>query len=381
MLFRFLSLLLVSVVVLPLAMNGQVTAQQASSMPGPRIHLITLHDQTDQEWAGSYNANIGKITTLFLNNVPNSELTITHIVKGPNSRPKSCPTHSSGIRRLTRGECSQGNCEFFIAYHDNSFFPSEFHLTEKPLVKNFSGTRNSDLVKNALRSALNEIKVNTNDTVVFYYTGHGEKEIISGNLMYGFKAPLARNNAGNTRLQPDKLRSLDVRRTIETKNPRLLVIWSDCCSGYVGTDLGLEERVVPRVRESVSDTCLNGANFFGIDPAFDNLFFKVSGVVEVVASEPGKNAVLYESYGHNNRRERVYFDVGSVFTTAICETFYADIRNWHDFRTQLTQCAKDHYQEKLREKESRTSPLGTTNREDNIGDHAPYFPDGLNGLK
>ena len=120
-----------------------------------------------------------------------------------------------------------------------------------------------DDLGNKLLAAIDTCPSGPDDTIVFFYSGHG-----------------AHDERGHFLLMPDQKTSLSRQTVIERiqrKNPRLAVVITDSCANLVdrgllaGPALALEQP--PRVA-----------------PLFDSLFFRASGLVDVNSSTEGQVA-------------------------------------------------------------------------------------------
>ncbi|MCM2375076.1 caspase family protein [Aporhodopirellula aestuarii] len=133
-----------------------------------------------------------------------------------------------------------------------------------------------------IMSYLAEVNVRPNDTLLFYYSGHGAADD-KGHYFH---------------LAGGKLYRDDVRRAMETKSARLNVLLSDCCNlredGF--------SYFAPGIRESPP---------LRAKPIFEALLLRPTGWVDLNASSPGEGAF----FGSDDPEKGGF--PGSLFTTAL----------------------------------------------------------------
>lgn len=113
------------------------------------------------------------------------------------------------------------------------------------------------------------------DTVVFYYSGHGGfDETSHGHMFFPSQKNMYRK---------------DVREAIAQKNPRLAVIISDTCSVFIKVPVPPPSAGAPHLEEPT--------------PIFQALFFRPQGLVDIGSTQPGQ-----EAWGDSN---------GGLFTRSL----------------------------------------------------------------
>ena len=124
-------------------------------------------------------------------------------------------------------------------------------------------------MKQKLLGAIDNCPAGSEDTVVFFYSGHG-----------------AHDNQGHYLLMPDQRSTLSrktILERIQRKNPRLAVVITDSCSTQV--DRGL---LGPRPSIEPPDA---------VSPLFDELFFRAEGVADFNSCTEGQFAAGPEGGG------------------------------------------------------------------------------------
>lgn len=165
----------------------------------------------------------------------------------------------------------------------------------------------STLTLEGMLQAVERLNVAPNDTVVFYYSGHGAFDANGGKQFFELS-----NNRG-------KLYRETLLAKMEEKKPRLAVLLSDCCNNVINTVPGVREvGVTPQIRAP--------GNF---SPLFENLFVFCSGVVDVTSSRPGEFSFTINSKD------------GSIFTKALIDVANQSKANdsmyWQVFHDSLSR--------------------------------------------
>lgn len=140
---------------------------------------------------------------------------------------------------------------------------------------------------NILRQIEN-LDVNSDDAILFYYSGHGFYET-GGRGTFITPPP----DGGN------RFYLSTVDRALEAKHPRFRAVIFDCCSV---TPEGPLAHPAPIEQEAAE-----------ISPLFQSLFFDSQGSVILVSSKPGEYALCHVPL-FGRRREDPSFTYGSLFT-------------------------------------------------------------------
>ena len=129
------------------------------------------------------------------------------------------------------------------------------------------------------------LPVGANDAVLFYYSGHGG---------YDATGQFFSLERGTTRLYRHV-----VRAAIESKQPRLGVLISDCCYAFL---------------PDPNPSGVAPALFAQTKPLFDELFFRARGLVDITSSQPGEISSCYLDDAD-----------GSIFTKSLSDILW-DVR-------------------------------------------------------
>lgn len=160
------------------------------------------------------------------------------------------------------------------------------------------------------------LHVGPNDALLFYYTGHGSiRQGGVGDAAYTFelqsdghpgKAPLARS---------------DVRKAMEAKNPRLIVILSDCCSNRLD---------LPAPRQVGTFAVALPGPVTATSPLMQSLFFDTTGTVSITAAT--KDVAVCDA------------EIGGYFTYSLFNTVgktSGKPLNWTEFYDKLKMATPD----------------------------------------
>ena len=139
------------------------------------------------------------------------------------------------------------------------------------------------MAPSGMLAAVNNLNVDSNDTIVFYYSGHGSFDV--GTQRQFFNLTRGGNLYRETLLT-----------AIKEKAPRLTVLLTDCCNNNV---------TVAGTRSAERLVFHSGRTPNSFSPLFENLFLFCTGVVDITSSKPGE-------YSFATQR-------GSTFTTPLVE--------------------------------------------------------------
>lgn len=131
----------------------------------------------------------------------------------------------------------------------------------------------------SVRAALAKLRPEPNDTVVFYYTGHGGLDDRGSHFLM---------NGG-------KLYRDEVRAALQHMKPRLTVLLTDCCNSR-SDGIAIGYRDAFKSPEVISPLC-------------HSLLIEPSGLVDVNSSAPGESAFFSEEHK------------GSIFTQTAMQWF------------------------------------------------------------
>ena len=136
-----------------------------------------------------------------------------------------------------------------------------------------------------IRQALLDMKVNANDAILFYYSGHGSADDKGHYLAFAH----------------GKLYREELLKLLTAKGARLVALITDCCStrsdGYVYMAPNFE---IPDRRSPT--------------PLFQKLFFDTRGLVDINSASPGESA-FFAPYREDETTGQHGSD-GSIFTIA-----------------------------------------------------------------
>lgn len=154
------------------------------------------------------------------------------------------------------------------------------------------------VTKNNILDAIRNLNVKSSDTIVFYYSGHGAYDD------YGHFFSLS-NKLPNSNYE--RIYFKEVQDEVKKKNPLLAVFLRDCCNVFQKSPPGVRARepeITPRPLPFAEE----------ISPLYDELFFKTTGIIDIIAAKKGQYAWCTED--------------GGCFT----QSFYWTLRNYRQVR-------------------------------------------------
>lgn len=163
-----------------------------------------------------------------------------------------------------------------------------------------------NLTADRTRSLLSNLQVASDDVVYFYYSGHG------GNPGYSIWPTLYYTNTTGL---GDEVSFDEVVQTLRPKNPRLLIVLTDCCNNYMWDSGYPVSRPLP---------------FGSADrQSFRHLFLDFQGTILITSSSPGE-------YGFGAT------GWGGVFSYSFMDSFYYLARSgqmvtWETLLTRATE--------------------------------------------
>ena len=168
--------------------------------------------------------------------------------------------------------------------------------------------RGNQLVKDDILREIRNLNVKPEDTIFFFYSGHGAFDSAQGQYF----ALASREQV---------LRS-DVLAAMKSKKVRLSILISDCC--YTQADLAAKharplQQVVPRGQREMK----------GVKPLVEKLFFEAKGVVDMTAAEKGTYGFIYP----DGAKEENGVNKGSVFTWNLRKVMTTEMyasKNWKE---------------------------------------------------
>jgi hypothetical protein len=133
-----------------------------------------------------------------------------------------------------------------------------------------------------VREHIAQLPVGANDSVLFYWTGHGGIGPEGHALCFW-------------RGRPGILYRAELRRLLEAKRPRMLSIVTDCCSNYPGVQLQpAKPGPTPVVgRQAVTATDARSLNW----ETLRALFLRPRGIVDITAAQDGMTSTSVEGLG------------------------------------------------------------------------------------
>jgi hypothetical protein len=140
---------------------------------------------------------------------------------------------------------------------------------------------------------IRNIRVGNNDTVLFYYSGYGTMNTNNNNaLTYCIVQEVGEGSVPTKHTFIAKKSIIDL---LQAKNPRLIVVLSDCCS------------VKSKIPNSPTNK-MSSISYAEITlPLYHSLFFESKGLVDINGAQDGKPSLWYSTRSK-----------GLIFTNAFC---------------------------------------------------------------
>jgi len=158
---------------------------------------------------------------------------------------------------------------------------------------------------NGMLQAVDQLPVAPNDTIVFFYSGHGSFDASTGRQYL---------EQATGKLYRDELLA-----RIERRKPRLSVLLTDCCNNIVND--------VPGSRKAGAAPYVQVPNSFS--PLFENLFVDCTGTADLTSSQPGELSFV------------INVEDGSIFTQAFVDVVRQNRTNgdmyWRSFTDGLSR--------------------------------------------
>lgn len=168
--------------------------------------------------------------------------------------------------------------------------------------------RESSATADRINKALNEISVNKDDVIIFFYAGHSYHPSSKKSTPW----PTIVFSSSSKSLPYD-----NVIKTLENKKPRLLLTIADSCNHFLSRDA--EERYEARASK---------ADSYVLEHNYKQLFLDTSGKILVVSASPGES-----SWGGKS---------GGIFTNAFLSKLNAAVEshNGIDWKDILKDASK-----------------------------------------
>ncbi|GHT37996.1 hypothetical protein FACS189427_11740 [Planctomycetales bacterium] len=192
----------------------------------------------------------------------------------------------------------------------------------------YGNIQDGSVSKENILKVIRELKVEPDDTVMFYYSGHGAADTQTYELFYTITAA--------DKQQKFHLKKDDVLKEILRHSPRLAVVVSDCCSGFTGYKPAQPEPNLPRRAEQ------DDVRSEKISALCRSLFFDASGVVDFTGAQDGllgftinaRKQTIYLQDADGKLQEYPRAENGSALTFALCDAL-AEYKHtslkWNDF--------------------------------------------------
>jgi hypothetical protein len=167
-------------------------------------------------------------------------------------------------------------------------------------------------------NAIRNLKTQPNDTIIFYYIGHGNYD--------SEKKATWLDLSGSTKSRI--LYDFQILQELKMKDVRLGVVILDCCN----------REMAPPFRFGTAPAIDRGLQF--PDPLADQLFFKTSGLIMIQSSAPNEYAIVKAA---NTQPKEI--PTGSIFTSSFLRTLKINRfgrKNWTSIMNE-TQYSVDKY--------------------------------------
>jgi hypothetical protein len=207
--------------------------------------------------------------------------------------------------------------------------------------------RQTHYILKKILELLGNMRVNKNDTVIFYYTGHGALDQNRG-LFYTITDPARPYKNDNDQGTVNHLLKENVLRAIQKHSPRLIVIVSDCCSSFHLYQDGIVDGF-SKARAPDGDSPL---------PLFQKLFLESRGVVDFTSGQDGKVTFVWND------------STGPFMTYVLCEQLYSNSDRrltWAQFFPVVQRETAEY--SKRRRTQNANDPVWKK-----YGDHIPQVP-------
>jgi len=187
------------------------------------------------------------------------------------------------------------------------------------------------LTKENILQEICNLNVNSDDTIFFFYSGHGafDPKVAQNDGQYFALASYIQNR--ETEKPVFRYEILD---TMKSKNVRLSILISDCCFNEAELPTHLRPPQLPQSRGEMK----------ALKPLVEKLFFEAKGVVDITASEKGSYGFIYpkESRIENGVNK------GSVFTWNLHKTLTTEMyasKDWKQIFELVRENTNKDYQQ------------------------------------
>ena len=165
----------------------------------------------------------------------------------------------------------------------------------------------------AIAKALDQIDIQPNDAIVFYYTGHGAYDATNGQFM---EIPrLGENRYVSRTAIRDKLKGL-----VDARQIRLAVLMTDMCN--LQKIINVPPWPMPGVGAAA------GIPADDDDPIFKALFVESVGFVDVTSASANEGAAIYPKFVSVNNQ----MADGSIFSTVVTDFMAANYNQRFSWR-------------------------------------------------
>ena len=179
------------------------------------------------------------------------------------------------------------------------------------------------LTKNDMLQAIRNLNANSDDAIVFFFSGHGAIDSVAGQYFH----------LGSG----DQVFRSEILDALKSQRARLTVLVSDCCSNRHDVEPSVRPRP-PRVQSR------GVGEIKGIRPLIETLFFEASGVVNITAAEDGTYGFIYPS----DSRYEGDTHKGSVFTWNFRGVLNAEMntsKNWRQIFPLVREATNEDYKQ------------------------------------
>jgi len=198
-------------------------------------------------------------------------------------------------------------CDTHAVLIEASVAADHYHITKEikkickytklqPKIKEFTGVN----VTSAILDAIHKLRVERDDVIIFYWSGHGKRLNSQTDPWPVF----------DFEHDDHIVTQLSVTEELIKKNARLILSLSDCCNDYAPTPLGL----IPKGKKSI------------LKENYQRLFLDSSGTYIAAAASPGEFA-----FGVNIENKRYQLQPGGFFTNALLEVLHKETKKLNPF--------------------------------------------------